>query len=49
MNLATSPIPTLIVSQADAVVDLTPAKDELIYSWSVQPGPLAGLYVTPVP
>jgi hypothetical protein len=38
-----------VVSQADAVVDLTPAKDQMIYSWSVEPGPLAGLYIIPVP
>jgi hypothetical protein len=49
VNLATGTTPTLVVRQADAVVDLTPAKDQIIYSWSVQPGALAGLYVTPIP
>jgi hypothetical protein len=49
VNLATSALPTRVVSQADAVIDLTPARDQLIYSWSVQPGALAGLYVIPIP
>lgn len=49
VDLATGPTPTRVVSQADAVVDLTPAKDQMIYSWSVEPGPLAGLYIIPVP
>jgi hypothetical protein len=49
VNLATGTTPTRVVSQADAVINLTPAKDQMIYSWSVQPGALAGLYVTPVP
>jgi ornithine cyclodeaminase/alanine dehydrogenase-like protein (mu-crystallin family) len=37
-----------VVRQADAVVDLTPAKDPIIDSWSVEPGALAGLDVAPV-
>jgi hypothetical protein len=49
VNLATGTTPTLVVRQADAVIDLTPAKDQMIYSWSVEPGALAGLYVTPIP
>jgi hypothetical protein len=49
VNLAVGSTVTRIVSQADAVIDLTPAHDQLVYSWSVQPGSLAGLYVTPVP
>jgi hypothetical protein len=49
VNLATGTTPTRVVSRADAVIDLTPAKDEMIYSWSVEPGALAGLYVTPIP
>jgi|HubBroStandDraft_6_1064221.scaffolds.fasta_scaffold00868_10 hypothetical protein len=49
VNLAAGGTPVRIVAQADAVIDLTPAKDQIIYSWSVQPGPLAGLYETPVP
>ncbi len=49
VDLATSTTPTRVVSQADAVVDLTPAKDQIIYSWSVEPGAVAGLYVAPVP
>jgi hypothetical protein len=38
-----------VVSQADAVIELTPAADQTVYSWSLQPGALAGIYVTPVP
>jgi hypothetical protein len=49
VNLATGTTPLRIVSQADAVIDLTPARDQMIYSWSLQPGALAGLYVTPIP
>jgi hypothetical protein len=49
VNLAAGSTPTRIVNQADAVIDLTPAKDQIVYSWSVIPGPLCGLYVTPVP
>jgi hypothetical protein len=49
VNLAAGTTVTRIVAQADAIIDLTPALDQVIYSWSVQPGPLAGLYVTPVP
>jgi hypothetical protein len=49
VNLATGATPVRIVSQADAVLDLTPAKDQVIYSWSLEPGPLAGLYIAPIP
>jgi hypothetical protein len=49
VNLATGATPILVVGQADAVVDLTPAKDQIIYSWSLQPGALAGLYVVSIP
>ena len=49
VDLATGSTPTLVVSQADAVIDLSPARDQLVYSWSVQPGALAGIYVTPAP
>jgi hypothetical protein len=49
VDLSSGATPTQIVSQADAVIDMSPAKDQLIYSWSLQPGPTAGIYVTPVP
>jgi hypothetical protein len=49
VNLATGTTPVRVVAQADAVIDLTPARDAMIYSWSVEPGSLAGLYVTPIP
>jgi hypothetical protein len=49
VNLAAGTAVTRIVAQADAVIDLTPALDQVVYSWSVQPGSLAGLYVVPVP
>jgi hypothetical protein len=43
VNLAVSTTPTRIVSQADAVLDLSPAGDQMIYSWTMSPGPLAGI------
>jgi hypothetical protein len=49
VNLASGSQPTRIVSGADAVLDLSPAKDQIIYSWSLVPGPLAGIYVTSIP
>jgi hypothetical protein len=49
VDLANGTTPTVVVSQADAIVDLNPAGDHIIYSWSLQPGPLAGIYITPVP
>ena len=49
VDLSAGTTPTLVISQADAVVDVSPARDQIIYSWSVQPGELAGIYVTPVP
>lgn len=49
VDLSAGTTPTLVVSQADAVVDMTPARDQIVYSWSVQPGTMAGIYVTPVP
>jgi len=49
VDLAAGTTPTRVVSQADAVLDLSPAGDQMIYSWTVTPGPLAGIYVTPVP
>ena len=49
VNLAAGTTPARVVSQADAVLDLSPAGDQVIYSWTVTPGPLAGIYVTPIP
>jgi hypothetical protein len=49
VDLAAGAMPTLVVSQADAVLDMSPAGDQVIYSWSVQPGAQAGIYATPVP
>jgi hypothetical protein len=49
VDLAAGTMPTRVVSQADAVLDLSPAGDQMIYSWTVTPGPLAGIYVTPIP
>jgi hypothetical protein len=49
VDLASGATPTLVVSQADAIVDLDPSGQNIIYSWSLQPGPLAGIYITPVP
>lgn len=49
VDLAVGTTPTRVVSQADAVIDLSPQRDLMIYSWTVTPGPLAGIYVTAVP
>jgi hypothetical protein len=49
VDLLTGAAPTRVVSQADAVFDLTPARDAIVYSWSRESGSLAGLYVVPVP
>jgi hypothetical protein len=49
VDLASGSTPTHIISQADAVVDLTPAGDAVIYSWTVVPGTQAGIYVAPIP
>ena len=49
VDVSAGTTPTLVISQADAIFDMTPARDQIIYSWSVQPGDLAGIYVTPVP
>jgi len=47
VDLAQSPTPTKLVSRADAVFGLSPAADQLIYSWSVRSAE-AGIYVMPV-
>jgi hypothetical protein len=49
VDLATGVAPTRLVSQADAVFDVTPSQDSIIYSWSLESGSLAGLYVVSVP
>jgi len=49
VDLASSTTATHVISQADAVIDVSPAGDEIIYSWTVQPGAQAGIYVVPVP
>ncbi|HSQ64171.1 MAG TPA: hypothetical protein VLM85_13185 [Polyangiaceae bacterium] len=47
VDLAQSPTPTKLVSRADVVFGLSPAADQLIYSWSVRSAE-AGIYVVPV-
>jgi hypothetical protein len=49
VDLSAGSSPTLLASQADAVIDLTPTRDHVVYSWSVQPGAQAGLYVVAIP
>ena len=41
--------PALIVSQADSEIFLSPAHDQIIYTWSLEDSPRAGLYVAPIP
>lgn len=40
--------PTLLVSVADQAFFLTPAKDQVIYTWSYLSGAMAGLYALPL-
>jgi hypothetical protein len=49
VDLSTGTEPTTIVSGADAVMALSPAGDFIVYSWSAQAGPNAGIFVTRVP
>ena len=49
VDLSQSAEPTTIVAGADAVMALSPAGDSIVYSWSVQAGPNAGIFITPVP
>lgn len=41
--------PTLIVNQADSEIFLSPAHDQIIYTWSLEDSARAGLYVAPIP
>jgi hypothetical protein len=49
VDTAQAASPTRIVTDSDAVFALSPAGDEIVYVWSAQPGPLAGLWITSVP
>ena len=49
VDLSQAGAPTTIVAGADAVMALSPARDFIVYSWSAQAGPNAGIFVTPVP
>jgi hypothetical protein len=40
---------TLIVNQADSEVFLSPERDQVVYTWSLEDSPRAGLYVAPIP
>ncbi|HEY2509913.1 MAG TPA: hypothetical protein VGI39_03630 [Polyangiaceae bacterium] len=40
--------PTLLVSVADQAFLLTPAKDQVVYTWSYLSGAMAGLYALPL-
>ena len=48
-DLAQGATPKRIVDRADAVIGLSPAGDQVVYSWSAQSGSLAGVYVAPLP
>jgi Tol biopolymer transport system component len=41
--------PELIVAQADSEVFLSPARDKIVYTWSLDDGPRAGIYVVDIP
>jgi hypothetical protein len=49
VDTATNAPPTVIVQQAHPSWGLSPAGDQVVYSWSAQLGSAAGIYVTPVP
>jgi hypothetical protein len=44
-----APVPTLLVSQADANFFLSPDKTKIIYTWTYETGSQAGLWVLPAP
>lgn len=41
--------PVLIVNQADAEIMLSPGLDQIVYTWSLEDSPRAGLYVANIP
>lgn len=41
--------PILIVNQADAEIMLSPGLDQIVYTWSLEDSPRAGLYVATIP
>jgi hypothetical protein len=41
--------PRLIVNQADSEIFLSPALDQVVYTWSLDDGPRAGIYVATIP
>ncbi len=49
VDTATSSSPTHVVGGANPQFYMSPAADQIVYTWSEQPGPRAGLYVVPVP
>jgi hypothetical protein len=49
VDLASGTTPTHIISQADAIVDLSPDGSSVIYSWTLVPGTQAGIYAAPIP
>jgi hypothetical protein len=40
---------SLIVSQADSEIEMSPARDAVVYTWSLDGGARAGLYVAAIP
>jgi hypothetical protein len=49
VDTSTSAAPALIVNQADAEIMMSPARDQVVYTWSLEDSPRAGMYVAPVP
>lgn len=48
-DTAKSKEPTLIVNQADSEVFLSPSREQVVYTWSLDDGPRAGIYVVDIP
>jgi hypothetical protein len=49
VDLSGGAAPVLIVNQADSEISMSPGLDSVIYTWSLDDGPRAGLWVAPVP
>jgi hypothetical protein len=47
--LSTGAPPTRLVSRADSPFFLSPAKDKIVFTWSLDYAPIAGLYVQELP
>jgi hypothetical protein len=49
VDTAGTAAPTLIVNQADSEIFLSPARDQVVYTWSLDASSRAGIYVVALP